>query len=226
MKHGQQTRRATMQTSAPRSLVRAAGETDSRSICVVATDGTRDLMGDILEPEGGQFDQFRRNPIVLAQHQSDQPIARVSHIMLQRGQVLATIQFPPAYVNPQSDQYLALMKADILCAVSVGFLPLEYEPLPDYSGFRYTSWILLELSVCSVPANPNALVIGKSLRSGASFAARRAADLETAAAIRRRFNQTVEPPSAKIAHARAEDVRIREIQAGNIAANRAAVSWW
>jgi hypothetical protein len=43
-------------------------------IRVIASDATPDRMGDILEPDGCQLDDFRRNPIMLAQHDSNQPI--------------------------------------------------------------------------------------------------------------------------------------------------------
>jgi hypothetical protein len=45
-----------------------------RQIRVIASDATPDRMGDILEPSGCQLDDFRRNPIMLAQHDANQPI--------------------------------------------------------------------------------------------------------------------------------------------------------
>jgi hypothetical protein len=45
-----------------------------RQIRVIASDATPDRMGDILEPGGCQLDDFRRKPIMLAQHDSNQPI--------------------------------------------------------------------------------------------------------------------------------------------------------
>jgi hypothetical protein len=47
-------------------------------------------------------------------------------------------------------------------AVSVGFISLAREPLRE-GGWRFTQWELLQLSIVSVPANPNALVIERSL---------------------------------------------------------------
>jgi HK97 family phage prohead protease len=125
-----------------------------RQIKVIASDGSIDLMGDILEPRGAELDQYRKNPIVLAQHASDAPIARCSYIGVENAAVAATIDFPPAGTSERSDEYLALLKAGVLNAVSVGFLPIDREPLRDTGGWRYRRWSLLELSIVSVPANP------------------------------------------------------------------------
>ena len=50
--------------------------------------------------------------------------------------------------------------------MSVGFRPKEYEPLDKdnpFSGYRFTKQTLIETSLVSVPANPNALAVAKSL---------------------------------------------------------------
>jgi HK97 family phage prohead protease len=137
-----------------------------RQVKVIASDGSIDLMGDILEPRGAELDQYRKNPVVLAQHASDAPIARCSDIHVENAAVLATIDFPPAGTSERSDEYLALLKAGVLNAVSVGFLPIDREPLRDTGGWRYRRWSLLELSIVSVPANPAALVVERSYRRG------------------------------------------------------------
>jgi hypothetical protein len=49
----------------------------------------------------------------------------------------------------------------VIRAVSIGFEPIDAKPIKD-GGLRYERWKLLELSVVSVPANPNATVIARS----------------------------------------------------------------
>jgi hypothetical protein len=108
-----------------------------RQVKVIASDGSVDRMGDILEPRGCDLDEYRRNPIVLAQHANDAPIARCSYIGLEGGVIAATVDFPPAGISERSDEYLALLKAGVLNAFSVGFVPVEMEPLRDTGGWRY-----------------------------------------------------------------------------------------
>jgi HK97 family phage prohead protease len=114
--------------------------------------------GDILEPGGCQLDAFRRNPIMLAQHSPDQPIGIWPSIQIKNGRLEALGEFAPEGVSELADEYCALAKSGVIKAVSVGFIPIAYEPLRE-GGRRYTSWELIELSLVSVPANPNALVI-------------------------------------------------------------------
>jgi HK97 family phage prohead protease len=157
----------TRRHSAPR-IVKFLG-VNERQIRVIASDATPDRMGDVLEPRGVQLGNFKKNPIVLAQHDSSQPIAKCASIGVEGNAVVALIEFPPAGVSDRSDEYLRLMKSGIIQAVSVGFLPLEWEPIRG-AGLRFTSWELLELSCVSVPANPSALVTERSVGSGNSRA--------------------------------------------------------
>jgi HK97 family phage prohead protease len=135
-----------------------------RQVRVVASDATPDRMGDVLDPNGVQLANYRRNPVVLFGHDPLQPIARCT-IGVEGNAVVATITFPEPGVSEKSDEVLRLLKAGILSAVSVGFQPLEWEPIRG-AGLRFTKWELLELSVVSVPANPSAVVTERSMRKG------------------------------------------------------------
>ena len=133
-----------------------------RQIRVVATDATPDRAGDVVVPEGGDLQAFRKNPVILAQHDPAAPIARCSAIGIQNSAIVATIDFPPAGTSARSDEYLGLLKAGVLGAVSIGFLPKKWIPIKG-GGLKFEQWEMLELSVCSVPCNPNARVIERSL---------------------------------------------------------------
>ena len=85
-----------------------------------------------------------------------------SQLQVKNGRLEALGEFAPEGVRELADEYCALAKSGVIKAVSVGFIPLSYEPLRD-GGRRFTSWELLELSLVSVPANPTAFVIERSL---------------------------------------------------------------
>jgi hypothetical protein len=57
-----------------------------------------------------------------------------------------------------------LAKSGVLSGVSVGFQPLKGDPLRG-GGTKYTAWFLMEISVVSVPCNPNAIVINRGFAS-------------------------------------------------------------
>ena len=139
------------------------GAVGERQIRVVATDATPDRDGDIVEPQGAVLDNFKKNPVCLWQHNAAAPIARCSSIGPVGAQLIAVMDFPPPGTSNLSDECLRLAKAGIVSAVSIGFLPLQWAPLAK-GGFRFIRWELLELSLCSVPSNPDALVIGRSMR--------------------------------------------------------------
>lgn len=162
--------------SAPR-VVKFVGD---RQIEVIASDATRDRMGDVLVPSGCDITNYRKNPVVLAQHDANQPIARAT-VSVGVDRVTALIDFPPAGTSAMSDTYLRLMKAGVISAVSVGFLPVEWEPMGV--GLKYTRWELLEISCVSVPANPAAIVTGKSIGEAQSREAR----IARAAALKARL---------------------------------------
>ncbi len=158
-----------------------------RQVKVIASDGTRDRMGDVLVPYGVELEQYRRNPIVLAQHNAEEPIARCSDIHVENAAVVATIDFPPPGTSERSDEYLRLLKTGVVAAVSVGFLPLDWELIS--TGYKYTRWEMLELSCVSVPVNPSALVVERAFHGQRSLPARRRSDLSYAGTAESRRRQ-------------------------------------
>ena len=136
-----------------------------RQFRCVASDGSLDRMGDVLDPFGAQLANFKRNPVVLAQHDQGAPIARCVSIGVEGNQVLALVEFPPEGISPKADEYCRLVKAGIISAVSVGFIPIEWKPISG-AGNWFTSWELLELSLVSVPANQSALITERSVSRG------------------------------------------------------------
>lgn len=60
------------------------------------------------------------------------------------------------------------IKYNLISAVSIGFRPLEGGvEVMDNGGLKFTRWEMVELSLTSVPANPEAVfVAAKSMRAG------------------------------------------------------------
>jgi HK97 family phage prohead protease len=136
------------------------GTLSDREIRVVASDPTPDRVGDIMVSSGCRLGSFKNNPIVLANHNPDKPIGS-AEVSVKNSRVEALITFAPPKLSATADEFCGLAKAGVLRAVSVGFNPIEAEPIKG-GGVRYTEWELLELSVVTVPANPNALVLERS----------------------------------------------------------------
>lgn len=148
----------------------AVDSDDERTIKFVASDETVDRYGDVVSADGWRLGPFRKNPIFLWQHNYNAPIGNVDSIAVEGSRLMAVVRFAAAGVSTLADQAWALVKARVLRAVSVGFTVAsekDIEPIRDkderVTGYRYLKQELLELSLVSVPANPNALAVARSL---------------------------------------------------------------
>jgi HK97 family phage major capsid protein/HK97 family phage prohead protease len=128
----------------------------------VMSDGSVDRMGDVIEPDGWRLDNFHRNPIALFSHDPMLPIGKWHDVGVRDGRLTGRLELMPAETYLQR-QIQAAVKAGVLRAVSVGFHSDSFEPLGKSGGVRFTEAELVECSLVSVPANPNALAIAKSL---------------------------------------------------------------
>ena len=138
-----------------------AADLGERKILVVASDPTVDRTKDIMRPEGCVLENYLKNPIVLADHDPTKPIGTAEPVV-KNGRVEALITFAPAGISAKADEYCGLAKAGVLRTVSVGFDPIDAEPIKG-GGLDYKSWELMEISLVAVPANPSAQVIARAL---------------------------------------------------------------
>ena len=138
-----------------RTFLAARKDTGSPDVfeALISTSAV-DRDGDQLLPEGGQFDHYRRNPVVLASHDHTQPIGRCVAIQAEASGV--RVRWTPAKGDPTAERWANLVRQGVVSAYSVGFLPMEWQPLPN-GGRKFTLWELLEFSVVAIPSNPEAL---------------------------------------------------------------------
>jgi HK97 family phage prohead protease/HK97 family phage major capsid protein len=134
----------------------------------VLSDETVDRMGDVISSDGWELDDFKRNPIALFNHRSDFPIGKWRDLRVEDQQLRGHLVMAPKGTSDRIDELRRLIDAGILKAVSVGFRPIETMPRMDAAGHwlgdRYVRQELVETSLVSVPANPNALAVAKSLK--------------------------------------------------------------
>ena len=145
----------------------------SRTRRFIASDETQDRMGDIIRVKGWKFTQFAKNPIALWGHDSDGfPIGKVhdwnQEMAEGRPVLMESITYFSEQANPVSEAVLRMIDEGGLRAVSVGFVPTRaYKPKNEAErkelnlgpyGVLYEEQQQLELSNCSIPANPNALL--------------------------------------------------------------------
>lgn len=138
---------------------------EARSQRFIMSTESVDLYGDIVRQDGIKTDNFERNPVALAFHMHTAPIGWWKDVSKVNGRPKRTegvLTLHASGTTDAVDEIERLLAANAIKACSIGFMPLEAEWILDDEGrntwgldFKESS--LLECSVCSVPANPDAL---------------------------------------------------------------------
>ncbi|WP_316184711.1 HK97 family phage prohead protease [Bradyrhizobium sp. SZCCHNRI1003] len=143
---------------------------DKRQVIVVCSTPQVDRSGEIVVQEGIDLSAYLTNPVVLADHDPTRRVARAIEIGVVEGKLSATVQFPPAGEIPHADVLYNEVKNGLVNTVSIGFTPLETEPLdkanPKKGPQKYIRSELMEFSFVGVPANPGALIVARNAQSG------------------------------------------------------------
>lgn len=141
---------------------------EGRTFRFIASDENPDSYGDIVRVDGWDLKRYKRNPIVLFGHSSSMPIGHTSKIGVEGKQLISDIKLAEEGTSDFIDTLFKLMHQRIVRAVSVGFrntVPpnlIRDDKNDRILGFEFVGQELLEISVCSVPANPNTLSVAKS----------------------------------------------------------------
>jgi HK97 family phage prohead protease len=143
-----------------------SSEFDAGLNCVLSdmtVDSYGDVIGDADHPTlGWDTRDFAKNPIALWSHDSKSPIGTWQDVHVSGGALRGRLQLAPHGTTPLVNELRALMAAHVLRGISVGFIPLESKPRGN-TGWHYTRQKLCEASLCSIPANPSALLTAKAL---------------------------------------------------------------
>lgn len=146
-----------------RSTVKALGD-DLVEVRMSTAAVARD--GHILTPQGARLDNYKLNPVFLWNHDVDCfPVGRSEGMHIDAEEIVTQVRFPPTGISARADECRGLVKAGFINGVSVGFDPLDGEPLDAKNprgGQRVTDWELLECSFCCVPVDTEALVVARA----------------------------------------------------------------
>lgn len=118
----------------------------------IASTPTTDRTGDIVEPMGASF----RLPLALLhEHDKKAPLGKV----IAAKATPAGVEFEAIVAKdatPEVNKVWQQVKAGLIPYVSVGFRSIEAEPTA--TGHRFKQWEWLELSLTTVPINPEAAI--------------------------------------------------------------------
>lgn len=138
--------------------------TSERGLEFVLSDASIDRYGDTISIDGWDLELFRKNPICLFGHSADFPIGVWEDLSVRDGALRGNLRLAPPDTSPRIAEIHKLVDAGVLRACSVGFIPLESAPRAGSSGgTHFKRQQLVEVSLCAVPANGNALAVAKRL---------------------------------------------------------------
>ena len=157
---------------------------DDRTGRFIASSNREDRYGDIVEQNWDLAD-FWKNPVFLFAHESwNPPIGWVREFTPNNEGTLtrARVEFLPGGKSARADELFELARIKAIKAVSVGFIPTEIEDRwgddREWLGYRFVRNQLLELSLCTVPANADAVSLACRLNESPAFIRRVCADPE------------------------------------------------
>lgn len=137
-------------------------ELGERQIRVRAASGKADRVGDIVDIEGIDIGNFKKNPIILWAHDHyGLPVAKA--VKISKSNALDMVfQFPTAEEYSFADTVYKLVKGKYINGVSIGARVKEAEWIKDKEGRvigrKFTSLELLEVSIVPIPADSKALI--------------------------------------------------------------------
>lgn len=157
---------------------------ERRIIKGMATTPTVDRVNDVVVPEGVVF----RGPINLhLYHKHEMPVGNVEFGRPTKAGIPFTATIPDVpeagTVRERVNEAWHSVKYRLLGAVSIGFRAMaDGVELMKTGGLKFTKWEMLELSLVSVPANPEAVI--QSFKSADSAAIRSALGVKSVASDR------------------------------------------
>lgn len=124
----------------------------------IASSEAEDRQGEVVQVGGWQLKNFKDNPILLFMHDHTKPIGKATRVWTDKASKKLMFKGMMSTATEWGRAAKQLMDEGILKAFSVGFRPLEID------GNLITKAELYEISLVSVPANPEArLLMAKSL---------------------------------------------------------------
>lgn len=129
----------------------------------VMNEETVDRSGDIIRADGWDLRAFKKNPIALWGHDTQQPIGQWKNVRVENKQLLGELQLSSI---PLGQMAKTLIDEGVLRAVSVGFRVKDYIPIDEkepWGAWDITKAELFETSLVSVPAHASALLVAKNL---------------------------------------------------------------
>ena len=165
---------ASVMAGVRKHAIEAVEKVNDRTLAFTISTAALDRDQDTIAVAGWQLDNFQRNPVVLWSHRADElPIGKAVDFGRDERRLFSAVEFLPGGYGAASDLadvVYRMARNGYLSATSVGFRPLKWDFTDDperggdgwFPGIDFHEQELVELSICTVPSNPEALIDGAS----------------------------------------------------------------
>ena len=136
-------------------------DAENMELTALVSTNAVDRYKEVIEPDGMDAKNYRKNPVVLWAHNYEvPPIGKALWIKKDGNGIVAKVKFADTATGRE---IFALYKDGFMKAFSIGFIPVEAEDgdleNPKAPRRIYRKWELLEFSAVPVPANPEAVAL-------------------------------------------------------------------
>ena len=152
-------------------ISKAAEKVEDRVLRFIGSTEDVDRDNEKIIASGWRLQNYRKNPVVLFGHNaSAEPVARTKKVWVdkEKKQLMFDIEFPEPEVSSKGDSLFRLYSNGYMKATSIGFIPnrdkIVWGEKQGEPSITFKEQELLEISLVSVPANPNAVITSKEMK--------------------------------------------------------------
>ncbi len=134
--------------------IKEADAGGKRTFTGIASTIEPDLSEDVVLPSGAEF----KLPLPLIwSHDAGQPIGWVRAARIKKDRIEVDCEVhdekEPGRLKDRLDECWSQLRAKLARGLSIGFRPIEVEPIEGSWGVKFVRFHWLELSVCVIPCN-------------------------------------------------------------------------
>jgi len=125
-----------------------------------ANSGMKDRWSEIMPKDCWDLENFQKNPILLYQHNHALPIGKITEMYVTETglKFVAMIGKQGVELTKDQKEIVLLIQQDVIKTFSVGFICHDVDYDKNSDTYIYKKAELLEISLVSIPMEPNALL--------------------------------------------------------------------
>ena len=142
------------------------GIADDEAVLLASTENV-DRAGDVVVQRGIDYRSWLAlGGVILWNHDAALPVGNAISASIEAAGFTVPMRFAPVGTSDKADEVRRLVKNGVVAGVSIGFMPKPkkwewIDSRDPSSGIRFREIEIYEISLCSVPANRESIVVGK-----------------------------------------------------------------